>query len=557
MAQKKILILTASPDDKAKLRADREIKAIGEELDRSKNRGKFKIIPKLAVMPDDLIHVLREEEPEIVHFCGHGKKTGLVFENESGEAQTVATEALARLFERFKDKVKCVLLNACYTDIQAKAINQHIQYVIGMTEGIEDTAAIKFAANFYATLITGRSYKDAYDFACIALDLLGIQDNLLPIFLEKIQPQPIPSQQPLNPPTDLHYKNVINCFKSGIVIPFLGPRINLCYRQQSNQIISDIQLADHLAQNLGMTDSYQEVVGSPCPVCFFDTNTLPPDCPVKKALLEGTTAACPLANEQLAVAKLNLQCLAEYVKLTEGVQNVYQKLHELLERKYTINKLHQFFANLPREMKDRGYPLPYKVLVTTNYDNTLERAFKTAEQAFDLVFYVAEGKEDRGRFQYKPHEQSIRSITSNQQVLSSDRPVILNLYGAVKNENFVVTEGHYINYLVQYKIDQLLPYDLLEILTSGNQIHNIFFLGYSPNDTNLRIIVNRLWGEGEIGRKSWMIHQSKPGGLDKEFWRNRKVDLFEGNLEDYIDKLDEKMKALSAEKSSYKWQRTT
>ena len=560
MPQKKILILTASPDNEAtKLHTNQEIKAIEQELERSKNQDKFEIIFKLAVTPEDLIRVLRNEKPEIVHFCGHGKKTGIVLENELGEAQTVRAEALARLFKQFKDEVKCVLLNSCYSEVQAKAINEHIQYVIGMSGQIEDTAAIKFAVNFYATLIAGRSYEDAYEFGCIALDLLGIQDDLLPVFLKKSPAEPMTPTEYQNEPTDLHYNDVINYFKSGIVIPFLGPGINLFNKQQSNQIISDIQLADYLAQDLGMKD----VVGSPCPVCLVDTKELPLGCPVKKALLEGTRAACPLANEQLAIAKLNLQYLAQYVKLTEGIQKVYQRLHELVGRKYTINRLHQFFAKLPQEMKDKGYPLPYKLLVTTNYDNILERAFRKAEQPFDLVFYVAEGADNKGRFQYKPHEESVRSITSDDKVLSSDRPVILKLYGAydadsiVNNENFVITEEHYINYLVKYKIDQLLPYDLLEILQSEQQqIHNILFMGYNANDGNLRLIVNRLWGERKIGQDSCMIHQSKPGKLNKKFWKNRNVELFDSKLEEYLDKLDEKIKKLPSKESPYKWKVT-
>ena len=335
MLQKKILILTASPDNEAKIRADKEIKAIEEELNRSRNRDNFKITLKLAVNPDDLIRVLRDEEPSIVHFCGHAKTTGLVFENEAGAAQLVSADALVRLFKQFKNKVECVLLNACYTDEQAEAINQHIQYVIGMTDQAEDTAAIKFATNFYATLIAGRSYKDAFEFGCIALDLLGIQGDLLPKFLEKKPPSTSltssSSQAPINPPTPVHFASVINAFRDGDIIPFLGAGVNLYDGQSSNQRISDIELADYLAQDLG----YQDLIGSPCPVCLVGTKDLPAGCPVKQALLKGTTTACPLANDQaLAVAKLNLQCLAQYVKLTSNIESVYKKLHELFQGRY-------------------------------------------------------------------------------------------------------------------------------------------------------------------------------------------------------------------------------
>jgi hypothetical protein len=38
-----------------------------------------------------------------------------------------------------------VVLNGCYFEAQAKAIGQHIPYVIGMNQAIGDRAAIAFA----------------------------------------------------------------------------------------------------------------------------------------------------------------------------------------------------------------------------------------------------------------------------------------------------------------------------------------------------------------------------------------------------------------------------
>lgn len=246
---------------------------------------------------------------------------------------------------------------------------------------------------------------------------------------------------------------------------------------------------DYLAQNAGITAPYESLVG--CPVCLIAAKDLPDNCPVRKAC-EKENAACPLANEQaLAIAKRNLRCLAQYEKLGSSISDVYQNLRIFFESSLRVNKLHRFFAELPRKMKAKGYPLPYKLLVTTNYDDMLERAFTEVNQPYDLVFYVAEGTDNK-RFQYKPYEESNRSIRSEQEVLKNDRPVILKLYGSVKNENFVITEEHHINYLVHQQIEQLLPYDLLEILQES---HNLLFMGYSPNDENLRIIINRLWGE--------------------------------------------------------------
>ena len=547
---KAILILTARPGDKETLRADKEIKAIEEELERSKNRKNFRIIPKGAVNPGDLDFLLQKEKPEIIHFCGHGKEEGIVLENDAEKSHVVPLESLAHLLGMFKN-TECVVLNACYSDTQAQEIQKYVRYVIGMKEQIEDTAAIEFATHFYRALFANYDYKDAYRFGEIAVGILGIENYFMPVFLEKPSIREKSAPKPLSPD---HYDDVIYAFIKGRVIPFLGSGINLYDGQSLNQIISDIQqLVSYLARISGIR-AYKNLVG--CSICLVAPEDLPKDCPVKKAWSEGTTASCPFANEQaLAIAKLNLQSLAQYEQLRgSNIKDIYQNLRLLFESRLNTNKLHDFFAKLPEKMKKKGYPLlPYKLLVTTNYDDMLECAFRAAKQPFDLVSYVAEGEENRGRFRYKPHDESARSTTSAEEVLKKDRPVILKLYGAVENENFVITEEHHINYLVYRQIEQLLPKDLLEILRES---HNILFMGYSPNDANLRLIINRLWGESgktesEIGKDSWMIHKLKPGLLDKTFWRKRNVELLESDLEEYLTKLNQRIEALIPKKSPY------
>lgn len=537
MLHKKILILTSNPNDNVKLRADREIKEIKEKIERSKNRDRFEIIPELAVQPDDLIPLLQEKEPQIVHFCGHGKEGGLVFENESGNSQSVEVSTLGRLFEQFKDTVECVFLNACHSEDQAKAIHTHIQYVIGMKGDITDDAAIQFAANFYATLITERSYREAFNFGRIALELQGIQSDLLPIFLEK---PTIPPRKSLDLPDSLHYNSVINAFKNGEVIPFLGSGINLDDGQPSNERISNIELVDYLAQDLELANNYQYLQGSPCSVCLVSNENLPADCPLRKTLLEGAAIACPEHEQALAVAQLKLQCLAQHIAFESSLHNVYQKLDRLFRERSHTNKFHKFFATLPGEMLKKEFPLPYKLLVTTNYDNMLESAFVKNNQLFDLLSYVAEtdGENTQGRFRYTPSGEESRLITSDQVVLHGNRPLILKLYGVTNN--FVITEDQHINYLVNQEIERAFPKDILQILRSSN----ILFMGYSPSDVNLRIIVNRLWGKKLLGQKSWMIHQSRIGSLDKGFWSGRNVELLDSDLERYRLELAKQIEAL-------------
>ena len=182
---KKILLLSANPINTSKLRLDEEVREIQAGLERAKRRYEFEIISKLAVRVDDLRRALLDYEPEIVHFSGHGAGSeGLALENNSGLMQLVSAEALARLFKLFP-QIECVVLNACYSEVQAEAIHQHIDYVIGMKQAVGDRSAIKFAVGFYDALGAGRSVEVAYKFGVNAIQLEGISEELTPIIRKK------------------------------------------------------------------------------------------------------------------------------------------------------------------------------------------------------------------------------------------------------------------------------------------------------------------------------------------------------------------------------------
>jgi CHAT domain len=186
---KKILILLANPNNTDKLRLDQEVRGIQESLQRSKNREKFEIITEWAVQIDDLRRALLNYQPAIVHFSGHGSQgQGLVLENNLGQMQIVSTESLARLFKLFQNHVECVLLNACYSEDQAEAIHQYIDYVIGMNQAIGDKAAIEFAVGFYDALGAGKTYEDCFEVGCTSIDLKGIPESQTPAIKARKRP---------------------------------------------------------------------------------------------------------------------------------------------------------------------------------------------------------------------------------------------------------------------------------------------------------------------------------------------------------------------------------
>jgi hypothetical protein len=159
----KILFLAAEPSNEPRLRLGQELRDIRERLQLSKQRDRFILESRESVRVGDITQAIFDVNPQIVHFSGHGTSTGeLHFESLTGKSQPVPADALAALFERFAEKIDCVVLNACYSEIQGKAIAQHIRFVIGMNQAIGDKAAIAFSVGFYKALAANRSIeKDA------------------------------------------------------------------------------------------------------------------------------------------------------------------------------------------------------------------------------------------------------------------------------------------------------------------------------------------------------------------------------------------------------------
>jgi hypothetical protein len=165
---------------------DREVREIDEGLKRSNERDRFDLISKFAVRVEDLRRGLLDNSPRFVHFAGHGEgANGILVENHQGEAAEIPNDALAGLFELCAEGVECVLLNTCYSEVQADAIAKHVPYAIGMNDSISDDAALEFAVGFYDALGAGRAVEEAFRIGRNAIALRGSKEDQIPVLKKK------------------------------------------------------------------------------------------------------------------------------------------------------------------------------------------------------------------------------------------------------------------------------------------------------------------------------------------------------------------------------------
>ena len=181
---KTILLIAAHPRGMPTLRLQEEERKIKERL-RVAGYGRVPIYSTVAARPIDVQQAMLDFEPQVVHFSGHGAgQAGLALEDEIGNTKLVDSEALGNLFRLFKEKVECAVFNACYSEPQARAVSQHVPCVVGMSQAIEDAAAIVFSVGFYTALGAGRNYKFAYELGCNAIQLAGISESLTPVLIQ-------------------------------------------------------------------------------------------------------------------------------------------------------------------------------------------------------------------------------------------------------------------------------------------------------------------------------------------------------------------------------------
>jgi len=190
----KVKVLFVSADPTQSLSLHEEVREITDEIRATTHRELLTFEQIGATRPKDLFRKLNEYMPHIVHFSGHGNENGeLKFLGEQGQEHPISEEALEALFSTLKDNIQVVVLNACYSERQARAITNVINCAIGMRRDIRDKPAIVFSSAFYRAIGFGRSIQEAFDQGKVALQMENMPGHTIPQLLlkEKVNPKRI------------------------------------------------------------------------------------------------------------------------------------------------------------------------------------------------------------------------------------------------------------------------------------------------------------------------------------------------------------------------------
>ena len=307
-----------------------------------------------------------------------------------------------------------------------------------------------------------------------------------------------------------HFQLVSKFIRRGTVVPFLGAGVNLCDRPPD----SSFSLGKYLPSGRELADLLAKEF-------YYPTDEI-----------------------------LDLLRVSQYVAVKAGEASLYDQLHGIFDFDYEPTSLHRFLARIPSILRQEGEPR-YQVILTTNYDDALERAFRAVGEPYDLVFYITEG-EDRGKCRHvAPDGTSAVIHRPNEYSLVSPelRTVIVKIHGAIDrldqgDDSFMITEDDYIDFLTTgTEIADLLP---TEVAAKLNGRTHFLFLGYGLRDWNLRVILRRIWGKQVLKEISWAV-LDRIDDIDRQWWQRwGPMEILEVPLGEYVPRLEEILVEMAA-----------
>jgi Protein kinase domain/SIR2-like domain len=323
--------------------------------------------------------------------------------------------------------------------------------------------------------------------------------------LAALPPERSPRRPPNAPAPSLsdHYELVADAIVRGRVVPILGAGASQCGREaggtwtqgQKGVIPRGRELAEYLASEFFYRDDDSD----------------------------------------------NLLRVAQYVAVKAGPGPLYERLHEVFAVDCPPSPLHRLIARLPAAMRKATRRPRHPVILTTTYDDRLERAFEEEGEAVEVLTYVADGNE-QGKFAHRSpgggETVVIHSPNDYDGLSLEERPAILKIHGTVDRrdpaeDSFVVTEDDYLDYLTHTDISGFVPAPLAVAL----QRSHFLFLGYRLGEWNFRFTMHRIWGRQSLRYSSWAI-QRRVTELDRRFWQQRRVEAIEMDLEQYASGLE-------------------
>jgi len=179
---------------------------------------------------------------------------------------------------------------------------------------------------------------------------------------------------------------------------------------------------------------------------------------------------------------------------------------------------------------------PNLLIVTTNYDDLQEQAFREKNRPYHVVIY----RTGSPTFLFKEHgAPEAREVYANELNLQiGEIPIVYKMHGACDPKNnefdsYVITEDDYVEFLSRMTSQTAIP----AVFAEPFRRSHFLFLGYGLRDWNLRVVLHKIWQNWPRRRyASWAI-QHRAQRLEREFWNRRLLTIYELTLDQFLQNL--------------------
>jgi len=229
---------------------------------------------------------------------------------------------------------------------------------------------------------------------------------------------------------------------------------------------------------------------------------------------------------------LDLTTVAQYFDVVGGRDALHEELHGIFDCDYPLTPLHAYLAEIDTPL----------LIVTTNYDDLIERAFADAGRPLDVVTHTTDPSLGDNLLWLRGGEDVPDAIVPNQlEVDLATTSVLYKMHGAVDRadptrDQYVITEDDYVDFLARMTRSSAVPAAFAEQF----ERRHFLFLGYGLRDWNLRVILGRIERDLRLNRPqgltSWAVVLA-PSSLERRFWQERKVEMFALTIDEFVIEL--------------------
>jgi len=319
---------------------------------------------------------------------------------------------------------------------------------------------------------------------------------------------------------EIHWNAIIKSICAETCVPFLGAGVNVTSETiPYNGLPLASEVALRLARSLTALEYTQlEEVA----------RTVADDLKLRLSQLPGAGSLPNLLRATLP----DLSRVALEVQMGAGYQYLLQELRQILpDENVEPSPMLKTLASLRKfTSRDDATSSPFKLIVTTNYDNLLERSF--GQKPYELAIQSPTGIRDKNRLLkrlskpqgtiiYKIHG-SFHSNGDNQDLADQG--------------NLILTEEEYIEFLsVVGRKDKGVPPLISSKMVNGT----VLFLGYGLQDWDFRTIWQTMIKsiEEKLRPQSFAIQRNPPAYLRK-YWEAKNVTILDVDLYEFASELE-------------------